>query len=229
MRYFLVGFRFAALVLSALIRVGAEAATDDLDRFELFNECRPMFVLVESLHRQAAIIGLTKGSLASAARSRLRSASLYTEDSSGPYLYVNVHIAEQVFSASVDFMKLVYDRASGLAARAPTWQRSVLGTHGRDAAYVRNVIAGFADEFLDAYLRVNETACENRTRPIPFGRLQEAPPRAIDRGQAVGLENQQRQAARWDWTEGLDTCMGLPIRTGVHCLSRSGGSQVMLR
>ena len=162
----LVGFRPAAIAFSALSTIHAGAATD-LERFQLFNECRPMFLLVETLPKGAEVIGLTVNSLAIAARSRLRSARLYTDTARSEYLYINVNVVGPAFSATLAFKKSVYDPVSALTRYAQTWEVGATGTHGKDAADVRSVVAENMDEFLDAFLRVNQAACANGTRPNP--------------------------------------------------------------
>ena len=162
-----VGLISAAIVLSASSTIHAGAAADHVERFDLFNDCRPIFLLVETLPKEAAVIGLTADSLAMAARSRLRSARLYTDERSAAYLYINVNVVGAAFSATLDFNKSVYDPISALTGYATTWNAGGAGTHGKNAAYVRNVVAGYVDEFLDAFLRVNQAACANATRPNP--------------------------------------------------------------
>lgn len=64
----------ASLSVAALL---APAAVGQVrERFELFNACRPMRLVVEGLPDRAAAIGLTEQSLQAAAESRLRGARL---------------------------------------------------------------------------------------------------------------------------------------------------------
>ena len=146
-------------VLATELEGRADRTESALDRFELLNDCRPMYLLVEHLSAEASRIGLTAGSVEVAVRSRLRAARLYTDNRSGAYLYVNVNVSANVASATLDFKKLVVDPASGVTGPATTWQRGFVATHASDAAFVRGGIAGMVDEFIDAYLRVNQQAC----------------------------------------------------------------------
>ena len=132
-----------------------------LDRFRLFNECRPMRLLVESLPADAAELGLTKASIQVAVESRLRSARLYDSESTfGPYLYVNVNVVGRAFHASLEYNKLVRDPASDVPGTATTWDIRSTGTHGADSSYILSAISELMDRFLVEYLRVNESACK---------------------------------------------------------------------
>lgn len=51
------------------------------ERFELFNDCRPMELVIEDLSDDASQIGLDRRAIHVTAESRLRSARLYREES----------------------------------------------------------------------------------------------------------------------------------------------------
>ena len=132
-----------------------------LDRFKLFNECRPMRLLVEELPADAAEIDLAKASIQVAVESRLRSARLYDSESTfGPYLYVNVNVVGRAFHTSLEYKKLFHDLASDVTGTASTWDISFTGTHGGDSNYILSGISELMDRFLVEYLRVNEAACK---------------------------------------------------------------------
>ena len=79
-----------------------------LDRFQLFNECRPMDLLVEEVSSDADEIDLATASILAAVESRLRSARLYdSETPLSPYLYVNVNVSGLAFSASLRLQQTV--------------------------------------------------------------------------------------------------------------------------
>ncbi len=131
----------------------------DLDRFQLWNDCRPMYLVVETLDRDADDIGLTREAIGTAARSRLRAARLYDGDAVAPYLYVNVNVSRSTFGLSVEYNKWMSDPASGESGAASTWDRGAIGTHGGDAGYILSSVSQIMDIFIDEYLRVNEDAC----------------------------------------------------------------------
>lgn len=151
------------LVFLALVCVcpvyGSDLTADDvLPRFKLFNHCGPMRVVVEDISSDAKGIGLTKYSLTASIESRLRAARLFDADAA-PWLYVRVSVVGRACGIDLEFNKRLFDLASGEYRYAPTWSISSTCTHGRNAGYVRSIVADYMDQFLLDYLRVNEEAC----------------------------------------------------------------------
>ena len=149
----------------AVLLVPTAAGEDDevkrsIERFELFNACRPMRLLVEGLGDDAEAIGLTEAALQAAAERRLRAARLYTEDrerANLAKLYVNVLVVGKAFSLSVDYEKRVTD-GFGKSGTATTWTSGSAGT-ASSGGFIVSGLSGHLDRFLAAYLRVNESAC----------------------------------------------------------------------
>ena len=164
----LVSLSFAALALLTPAAAGQDIARPpnpflySIERFKLFNACRPMEFAIEPLgDHAAATIGLTEEVLQAAAESRLRPARLYTEDmekAAAAYLEVNINVVGPAFSLIVNFHKEVTD-AFGESGLAPTWASGGVGTHGGNASYIVSFLSQILDKFLAAYLRVNEPAC----------------------------------------------------------------------
>ena len=150
---------FVSLLSVFHVEVPGQDARNELDRFELFNNCEPMRLVVEELYDDETEIGLTEERLRFVAESRLRAARLYTADRGGPFLYVKVNVVGPAFSASLEYRKRLLDSASGVSGMATTWDTGATGTHGQDAAYIVTALSGFLDRFLTEYLRVNEKAC----------------------------------------------------------------------
>lgn len=153
---------FALLLLFFASRAVGDTIEKELDRFNLFGDCRPMRLIIETLDQDATKIGLTKEALQAAVESRLRSAQLYRSDGLTPYLYVNVNVVGKAFSIGLEYNKKVYDHLSGLSNAATTWDMRSLGTHGENAGYILSSISQDMDQFLLKFLRVNEDACEKR-------------------------------------------------------------------
>ena len=150
----------AALALTAASASASEVS--DQDRFQLWNDCRPMGLLVEEMPDDAAAIGLTEDAITVAARSRLRAARIYTEarsEAAGSFLYINVNVVGPAYGISVRYLKYVNDLATMLELAATTWDSISTGTHGRDPTHISSSVAGHIDKFIDEYLRVNEDAC----------------------------------------------------------------------
>ena len=101
-----------------------------IKRFQLFNNCEPMYSGVEDLDEDAARINLTEKSLELALESSLRSARLYGFTLRS-FLYLNVSVmARGVHSISLEYLKRVYDPMSDKMGRATTWDTGSIGTHG---------------------------------------------------------------------------------------------------
>ena len=141
----------ASLALAALLAppAAAQGSASLLERFQLFNACRPMELVIEQLVDDAADIGLTRETLQAAAESRLRAARLYTEDrkkAGYARLYVYVHMVRRVFSVSVEYEKPVTDEF-GRSGFPPTWRSSSIGAYGGNAGYIVQSLSRHLDKF----------------------------------------------------------------------------------
>ena len=158
-----VPLALAAVTLLLLSgRTAGETVEERLGRFELFDDCKPMFLLVEGLSPGALEIGLTVDALQAAVESRLRAARLYDSESSAPYLYVNVHVVGDAHHIKLEYRKWVYDPLSDLNGVASTWHIGGTGTHSGEAGYVLSLVSQRMDQFILEFLRVNDEACEKR-------------------------------------------------------------------
>ena len=132
-----------------------------MNRFQLWNDCEPMDLIVERLDDDAVEIGLTEESITVASRSRLRAAGLY--DAEMPeYLYVQVSVGRESFSIDLQYKKVVYDPATEIIMQATTWEDGSFGTHGKDSGFILSAVSQKIDKFLDEYLRVNKDSCSAR-------------------------------------------------------------------
>ena len=109
-------------------------------------------------------IGLTKGRIETALRSRLRGARLYNSDVAGAagILEVRVLVAgkpDAAFTYRVWFEKKLTDNITGISAWNPTgWYRWHFGANF-SADEILTSLAPAIDAFIDDFLRVNEPAC----------------------------------------------------------------------
>ena len=163
--------RIVSLAAAALFLAAPASAEEvsGVDRFMLWNACKPMPLLVNPLRQDAADIGLAKDTIETTVRSRLRGARLY--DAGGlaasvsmaagrlGYLYVNVTVVRRAFSAHIGYHKVVSDPASEQIYTTETWSTGAVGVHGGDAGYVLSSVSRGADKFIDEYLRVNAESC----------------------------------------------------------------------
>ena len=108
---------FIALAVFAVFQPGSIKAQqfNDHDRRMLYNTCRPMAVMVESVSNDARKIGLNEERLRVAAETQLRTVGLYTNSIrawgwDGSLLYVQVHVVGAAFDVSVEYHKGGEDR-----------------------------------------------------------------------------------------------------------------------
>ena len=151
---------FSLMALSLISALPAASQTvSDIDKFELWNECKPVRLVVEGLSEDADKIDLKEENIAVTVRSRLRGARIYTGGAVFPYLYVSVTVVGKGFSIGLELNKFVHDPVSGQSGIASTWRRGYTGTHGDNPGYILSNVGNATDKFIDEYLRVNAPAC----------------------------------------------------------------------
>ncbi len=151
---------FSMMALSLISALPAASQTvSDSDKFKLWNECKPVRLVVEGLSEDADKIDLKKENIAVTVRSRLRGARIYTGDLVFPYLYVVVSVVGKGFSINLELDKFVHDPLSGQSGIASTWLSGGTGTHADDPGYILSAVGKATDKFIDEYLRVNAPAC----------------------------------------------------------------------
>lgn len=146
------------MLAGLLLLAASQQVPEGLARFQLFNECRPVSLVVEHLPSDATAVSLTRERIRTLAESRLRAARLF----SGPalqYLYVNVNVSGPAFSTRIAFNKRVFDPVSRETGSAATWNAGVTGRHGGNGGYIMQHLSEALDRFVLEYLRVNEDAC----------------------------------------------------------------------
>ena len=150
-----VGFLLAATTATA-------EEVSDYDRFQLWNKCRPMELVVPGLTGDAIKLGVTEAAITVAARSRLRAARLYTEDT-GEAAWSDIIVYANVFAGAItvgaEYRKIVTDAATEFIYPTVTWKVLSTGMHGHRADFILSHVTGKVDLFIDEYLRVNEAAC----------------------------------------------------------------------
>ncbi len=152
-----------ALVLLAFIARPTDATIVGGERFQLWNDCRPLQLVVH-LDEHPTGTDITEDSVTAAVRSRMRAAFLYTEDpfeARASTLEVNINVTARSSSILVRFHKFMLDGHIGEWGHANTW---IVGADDiqNDPGSIRNAVTAAIDRFLDAYLRVNEDACKAR-------------------------------------------------------------------
>ena len=132
---------------------------DEQERFQLFNDCRPMSVFASLDDEQG---GAPSG--LSTARLQAAAARLYEDDmveAGFSSLTAGITVVGAAFAVQVIYTKLTED-AYGNAGFAMTWTKETVGTHGQDSTYIMGAVTAGLDAFLAGYLRINEAACDAR-------------------------------------------------------------------
>ena len=155
---FLLGF---AAIPAFAEELKAQPYTE-LDRFQLYTNCKPVYTVVEGLPEIAKQLGLTRSDIQVTVESRLRAARIYTIEPGTPNLYVAVRIVGVAFSINIELEKKFFDVSSNNFGIASTWSKGmtgVIGSGGGGANYIVGLLGQLLDRFVVDYLRVNEKAC----------------------------------------------------------------------
>ena len=141
----------------------ADFTTFLVERFQLFNHCNAMSLIISDLSEDAKDLGLTQDSLRYAIESRLRAARLYSssKQEGQAMLIVGVSVLERSFNVEIHLAKDVTDVATGIKNIATTWTSGTIGT-ANQSSFILSSVQRNMDKFLTEYLRVNELACESR-------------------------------------------------------------------
>ena len=157
---------FGLLALAIITPLAQEVA--DIERFELFNNCEPMHLVILGASdddEDVKKIGLTKEGVQFAVESRLRGARLFKSDLGLPALEVSVNVRAASFAIALRYNKYLFDYAAGIDGLAQTWGAGTFGAHGASAEYIVSSLSELLDKFLTEYLRVNESACTESPQP----------------------------------------------------------------
>ena len=158
--------RYLSIIILCLAAVSALAGeVSEHDRFQLWNGCKQLEMLVSQINENATAIGLTQEQVEVAARSRLRAARIYASDLKlgQSSIYVNVDIGKSgTFLVSVELLKWFEDEINGIHGfwSATTWDTYGFGTHGYNSTTIVSLVSQLTDKLIDEYLRVNADACK---------------------------------------------------------------------
>ena len=138
------------------------------DRFELWSNCDAMNLDV-TFQKMDDSSGLTKETIVTLIRSRLRAARLFSDGTietgipSGGVLRVHVHTVGLAYTVQFEFMKsFIIDTTSNIISPvAVTWETDMLGTHNASSNQIISTISKNIDHFIDEYLRINADACDS--------------------------------------------------------------------
>lgn len=165
-----------SIVLSVMLAMPTNAAERNkvdemIDILLLWNDCRPLDLVVERLNDDAAKIKLGADGIKTTVRQRLRAAQIYDESrlTSGAHLYAQISVNGNAVFIGLKFnrqvrvpLPMVPVYIPEVPIHATTWDTGWVGTHGGNSKFVLALIGAFTDKFIDEYLRVNRGACEKR-------------------------------------------------------------------
>ena len=190
--------RLIAIVAAAMIVLAGPVAADNprdtrefaeefasrIERFFLWNDCRPMGAsaylwsddaesnlsnlpengLLRDLERSlgASLFGLSRENVMSAVRDRFKATHLVQDAGAATKLFVSARVTGNKVRIKVSYSKPVRDLISGVEFYTATWETQSAGEHGRDSRRILAQVVEEVDKFIDEYLRVNREACEKR-------------------------------------------------------------------
>ena len=136
----------------------------------LYTECAPMGLLVDTLDREAwGMHDLRVEAITNTIESRLRSARIYAsidEQAEDPRtrgreqsLYVDIRTGARVFLVELQLYRGVKDFGYGRPGFAVAWTQGAAGLHDGNAHVILGAVAARVDSFIVEYLRVNESSC----------------------------------------------------------------------
>lgn len=155
-----------AIIAAILLGPDAEtaAAQDtpmdaEVERFQLFTRCRPLFPSVTLELNSAYLDDLTQTDLEELVSTGLRSVELLGDRQAPPFLFITVGVVQWAFSVRVELMKEVQDPYTDLRGGATTWRAQRYGIHSGDKSFVLSSLSTAINGFLADYHRVNQFSC----------------------------------------------------------------------
>ena len=135
-----------------------------VDLFKLWNDCEPVFLVVENLDDSAEKNGLTKRRIQTMAESRFRAARIYTDNLAGALFHVRIQLLDHgEFHILVSFNTVVHrDWSFDHHAKtnyAQTWWTGSIGRSAGNSGFIMQNLSEHIDEFINEYLRVNANGC----------------------------------------------------------------------
>ncbi len=145
-------------LLLLLLPVVAQAELTKHKKWGLYNQCKPISLVVEGLDKDAEKIGLKEESIINLAESRLRAARIYNKDAVS-WLYINVNVLEASYNVGLYYTKQTL--SYGEWGSALTWWTSNTGIAARTGEnYILSIISQSMDKFVLEYLEANEKDCK---------------------------------------------------------------------
>lgn len=148
-----------------------------IDRFSLWNDCRPMRAdadlwtddaesnlpengLLREMERSlgTSLFGLSPSTVVSAIHARLQAAHLH-DDRSATRRHTRARMFGEVLRTEVGYTQPVLDLASRERFIAVTWRSRSEHWHESDGDHIHSLLMKDVGHFIDEYLRVNRESC----------------------------------------------------------------------
>jgi hypothetical protein len=141
-----------------MLAVPASAQTD-YEKFQFYNKCS-LVSLAALLNEEAKKLGITEREIRNLAKSRLRSARIYDEESIST-LIVAIEVSKKSPTYSTNIVFNIPVRTYwGEKGPAGTWTRGGWGMHEGNHNYILSTLPQYIDEFINLYLKVNQKDCK---------------------------------------------------------------------
>lgn len=178
-----------AILLIVIPLTGNTEEISHIDKFQLWNYCKPIGFEIAALSQEAEEIGVTEEKITNTVLSRLRGARIYNQNSSADVLGVHIYVLNLAFTVDIKLqtwltkdatVKIIgeepifdnYQNVSEWLAAfeahnitepffgyATIWESGSIGTHGNNSGFIIQSLAQHTDKFINEYLRVNADAC----------------------------------------------------------------------
>ena len=147
----------ASLVLCLAMPLAAHS--QDKERFQLFNHCKPVFVQLSAI----GVSEIVEQRVQNLIESRFRAARLYSDTHHQTFLRVTI-AGPLPSHSSVGFLffKPMRDLISNEISVDSVWGHTLYGCDHASMDDMISDVSRLTDKFIAAYLRVNSEACKGR-------------------------------------------------------------------
>ena len=155
---------FFALILCTSNFVLGEELSEMTYRLQLFNDCRPVGLLVEDSYSEHSKIRLSEGHLQLRAERHLSLAGLYSREEYDSYVKFRVNVNQMTCTIVSAYFKPVFDEYGNWAA-VPVWNKFTYKYDGGEdvtSSLVASTLLEAVEEFIVEYLRINEPSCKKQ-------------------------------------------------------------------
>ena len=156
--------KFTMVALACAVAMAVEATAGGIlsDRDGLAAKCSPIFVVAKIPLGNR--IGLDIFEMNDVAKSYFQAARLY-DKSSSLHLIVETHVLNDAYAVTLKLRRVV-DFGGGKYGFAIAWENETFGFHGGTPRTIMDSLSRHYDNFINAYLDVNDTACASRQNAL---------------------------------------------------------------